>query len=55
MLCLLLVDSNRYEEFHSSYGALTVEIVRRHQAHQAQERLVHDFADKMESLHNGKS
>ncbi|KAF9391757.1 autophagy protein 17 [Podila verticillata] len=41
-----------YEEFHNSYGALTVEIVRRHQAHQAQERLVRDFMDKMESLHN---
>ncbi|KAF9381018.1 Structural maintenance of chromosomes protein 3, partial [Podila verticillata] len=39
-----------YEEFHNSYGALTVEIVRRHQAHQAQERLVRDFMDKMESL-----
>ncbi|KAG0348496.1 Structural maintenance of chromosomes protein 3 [Podila humilis] len=39
-----------YEEFHNSYGALTVEIMRRHQAHQAQERLVQDFLDKMESL-----
>lgn len=53
-LHLLFVDSDRYEEFHNSYGALTVEIVRRHQAHQAQERLVRDFMDKMESLHNGK-
>ncbi|KAF9329000.1 Structural maintenance of chromosomes protein 3 [Podila minutissima] len=41
-----------YEEFHNSYGALTVEIVRRHQAHQAQEQLVRDFMDKMESLQN---
>ncbi|KAF9303180.1 Structural maintenance of chromosomes protein 3 [Mortierella antarctica] len=41
-----------YEEFHNSYGALTVEIVRRHQAHQAQERLVRDFMDRMESLQN---
>ncbi|KAG0368561.1 hypothetical protein BGZ54_001691 [Gamsiella multidivaricata] len=32
-----------YEEFHNSYGALTVEIVRRHQAHEAQQRLVNDF------------
>ncbi|KAG0033841.1 Structural maintenance of chromosomes protein 3 [Podila clonocystis] len=41
-----------YEEFHNSYGALTVEIVRRHQVHQAQERLVRDFMDKIESLQN---
>ncbi|KAG0023242.1 Structural maintenance of chromosomes protein 3 [Podila clonocystis] len=41
-----------YEEFHNSYGALTVEIVRRHQVHQAQERLIRDFMDKMESLQN---
>ncbi|KAF9428267.1 Structural maintenance of chromosomes protein 3 [Podila epigama] len=38
-----------YEEFYNSYEALTAEILRRHQVHQAQQRLVHDFLDKMES------
>lgn len=52
-ICFALSTLTRYEEFHNSYGALTVEIVRRHQAHQAQERLVRDFMDRMESLQNG--
>ncbi|KAF9097342.1 Structural maintenance of chromosomes protein 3 [Mortierella sp. GBA35] len=38
-----------YEEFHNSYGALTVEIVRRHQVHQTQERLVEEFMQKMQA------
>ncbi|KAK3814485.1 MAG: autophagy-related protein 17 [Benniella sp.] len=38
-----------YEEFHNSYEALTVEIVRRHQVHEAQKRLTRDFVDKMEA------
>ncbi|KAF8931740.1 autophagy protein 17 [Dissophora ornata] len=38
-----------YEEFHNSYGALTMEIVRRHQAHEAQQRLVRDFIDRAEA------
>ncbi|KAF9173848.1 autophagy protein 17 [Mortierella sp. AD010] len=38
-----------YEEFHNSYGALTVEIVRRHKAHEARQRLVNEFIDRMEA------
>ncbi|KAF9432394.1 autophagy protein 17 [Entomortierella beljakovae] len=38
-----------YEEFHNSYGALTVEIVRRHKAHESRQRLVKEFIDKMEA------
>ncbi|KAG0047527.1 autophagy protein 17 [Gryganskiella cystojenkinii] len=38
-----------YEEFHNSYGAMTVEIMRRHQVHQTQQKLVKDFAEKMQS------
>ncbi|KAG0069839.1 autophagy protein 17 [Linnemannia elongata] len=41
-----------YEEFHNSYGALMVEIVRRHQAHQNQERIVADFMQKMQASYN---
>ncbi|KAI1321428.1 Structural maintenance of chromosomes protein 3 [Mortierella claussenii] len=36
-----------YEEFHNSYGALTEEIVRRHQAHAIQQRFVREFVDQM--------
>ncbi|ORZ05305.1 autophagy-related protein 17 [Lobosporangium transversale] len=38
-----------YEEFHNSYGALTLEIVRRHQAHEAQQQLARDFIARMEA------
>ncbi|KAG0376231.1 autophagy protein 17 [Mortierella sp. AD032] len=38
-----------YEEFHNSYGALMVEIVRRHQVHQNQERVIADFMQKMQT------
>ncbi|KAG0071610.1 Structural maintenance of chromosomes protein 3 [Linnemannia elongata] len=41
-----------YEEFHNSYGALMVEIVRRHQAHQNQERIVAEFMQKMQVTYN---
>ncbi|KAF9900371.1 Structural maintenance of chromosomes protein 3 [Linnemannia zychae] len=37
-----------YEEFHNSYEALVVEIVRRHRAHQNQERVIADFVQKMQ-------
>lgn len=43
---------NRYEEFHNSYGALMVEIVRRHQVHQNQERIVTEFMQKMQASYN---
>ncbi|KAF9928203.1 Structural maintenance of chromosomes protein 3, partial [Modicella reniformis] len=36
-----------YEEFHDSYDALTVEIVRRHQTYDTQKRMVRDFIDRM--------
>ncbi|GJJ78152.1 autophagy-related protein 17 [Entomortierella parvispora] len=38
-----------YEEFYNSYGAMTVEIMRRHQAHQIQQTLVKEFTEKMKS------
>ncbi|KAF9182630.1 Structural maintenance of chromosomes protein 3 [Haplosporangium sp. Z 11] len=38
-----------YEEFYNSYSALTVEILRRHQVHQAQQGLVRDFIEKLKS------
>ncbi|KAF9354120.1 autophagy protein 17 [Mortierella sp. AD094] len=41
-----------YEEFHNSYGALTVEIVRRHKAHEARQRLVNEFMDRMEASYD---
>ncbi|KAG0315904.1 autophagy protein 17 [Dissophora globulifera] len=37
-----------YEEFHNSYGALMVEIVRRHHAHDAQQNIVRDFISRLE-------
>ncbi|KAF9964781.1 Structural maintenance of chromosomes protein 3 [Mortierella alpina] len=41
-----------YEEFHNSYGALTLEVVRRHQVHQTQQRLIRDFVEKMEATYS---
>ncbi|KAF9932722.1 autophagy protein 17 [Mortierella alpina] len=41
-----------YEEFHNSYGALTLEVVRRHQVHQTQQRLIQDFVEKMEATYS---
>ncbi|KAF9113570.1 Structural maintenance of chromosomes protein 3 [Mortierella sp. AM989] len=38
-----------YEEFYNSYGALTMEIVRRHKAHEARQRLVGEFIDRIEA------
>ncbi|KAF9201349.1 autophagy protein 17 [Haplosporangium sp. Z 27] len=38
-----------YEEFYTSYGALTVEIVRRHRAHEARQRLVKEFIATLEA------
>ncbi|KAF9921919.1 autophagy protein 17 [Linnemannia zychae] len=43
-----------YEEFHNSYDALVVEIVRRHQSHQRQEKLVADFIQKMQANYSGE-
>ena len=40
----------RYEEFYNSYGAMTVEIMRRHQARQLQQMLVQEFTEKMQSM-----
>ncbi|KAF9586260.1 Structural maintenance of chromosomes protein 3 [Lunasporangiospora selenospora] len=37
-----------YEEFHNSYEAMTVEIVRRHHAHQVRQKMVKDFFEQME-------
>ncbi|KAG0223703.1 autophagy protein 17 [Actinomortierella wolfii] len=36
-----------YEEFHNSYGAMTLEIVRRNHIHREQEKMVADFIEKM--------
>ncbi|KAF9954166.1 autophagy protein 17 [Mortierella alpina] len=41
-----------YEEFHNSYGALTLEVVRRHQVYQTQQRLIRDFVEKMEATYS---
>ncbi|KAG0297924.1 hypothetical protein BGZ98_000378 [Dissophora globulifera] len=42
-----------YEEFHNSYGALMVEIVRRHHAHDAQQNIVRDFISRLEDGYIG--
>ncbi|KAF9973959.1 autophagy protein 17 [Actinomortierella ambigua] len=36
-----------YEEFHNSYGAMTIEIVRRNHIHREQSRMVAEFMERM--------
>ncbi|KAF9156894.1 autophagy protein 17 [Actinomortierella ambigua] len=40
-----------YEEFHNSYGAMTLEIVRRNHIHREQKKMVADFIEKMNATY----